>query len=265
MNKRRLISLDLDGTLLDPDYHISELTISLLRRLEQDGDIIFLNSGRPVRTLEKYHNLIGLSSPYCAYAGKFVGRLNSPCLPHFDPCFHKKDILPVLKGIENKIQFFMAENHFHQVQNKSNPFLDKYFPPEGIDSKMVNSLDEIIDDIKIMVIESDADILDYLENGLADVPIHVHPWKEKNYYEFVVDGLDKGTAVSLAASTYGIERNDIYAFGDSPNDFPMLEAAGHPFAMLGCKSSKLAAAFPATKKGNAEDGVAYQLLLELGD
>ena len=265
MNKRHLISIDLDGTLLRKDYTVSAFTIGVLTQLEKQGDIIFLNSGRPIRTLEHFHKIIGLTSPYCAYAGSFVGLLDSPCLPHFDPHFKKEDILPYLKPLEPNLLFFMGENHRCHAQNHPDPFMEKYFPCEGIASSYIQSLDELMDEMKILVVQSKIDVKEYLESRLPlNSPIRVHKWKEDDYYEIIISGVDKGTAISLVAQTYGIDKENIYAFGDSLNDYPMLEVAGHPYALLGCKSSRLAKAFPATIKSNAEDGVAYQLLTELG-
>lgn len=41
----------------------------------------------------------------------------------------------------------------------------------------------------------------------------------------------KGRALTELAEIYGIETQDIYAIGDSPNDLSMFEVAGHRIAM----------------------------------
>ncbi len=41
-----MIALDMDGTLLNEDHEMSELTVALLRRLSAEGVIIVLATGR---------------------------------------------------------------------------------------------------------------------------------------------------------------------------------------------------------------------------
>jgi hydroxymethylpyrimidine pyrophosphatase-like HAD family hydrolase len=57
----------------------------------------------------------------------------------------------------------------------------------------------------------------------------------------------------------GIGKENVIAFGDSDNDYEMLLLAGRPFVMEGCHSPLLLQAFPHTKKGNDQDGLALAL------
>ncbi|MCY8277473.1 HAD family hydrolase, partial [Bacillus inaquosorum] len=58
------------------------------------------------------------------------------------------------------------------------------------------------------------------------------------------------------AEIYGIETQDIYAIGDSPNDLSMFEVAGHRIAMENA-IDELKEKSTFVTKSNDENGVAY--------
>ena len=68
-----------------------------------------------------------------------------------------------------------------------------------------------------------------LKKGLcADYEMMVH---DIPVMEIVPKGCSKGTGIQLVCRKLGIAREQTYAFGDSVNDLPMFEAAGHSIAM----------------------------------
>lgn len=72
MKKRYLIALDMDGTLLDDKKEISKETKEYLKYLENDGNVIAIASGRPLRAIMPYYNEIGLTGPIACYNGACV-------------------------------------------------------------------------------------------------------------------------------------------------------------------------------------------------
>ena len=74
---------------------------------------------------------------------------------------------------------------------------------------------------------------------------------------------DKGHALKKLAAHYGVDRSNIYAIGDSPNDLSMFDEAGHRIAM-GNAVDVIKEKSTYITKGNHEDGVAYfiDLLLQ---
>jgi Cof subfamily protein (haloacid dehalogenase superfamily) len=71
-------------------------------------------------------------------------------------------------------------------------------------------------------------------------------------------GLDKGTGLAAVASRLGVPAEDVIAFGDMPNDLPMLTWAGHGVAMANAHPAVLDVADEVTAP-NSEDGVALVL------
>src|ERR1700687_1384347 len=76
--------------------------------------------------------------------------------------------------------------------------------------------------------------------------------------EVVPLGISKATGVEELARPLGITADDVVAFGDMPNDVPMLRWAGFGVAMGNAHPDTLAAADEVTAP-NTEDGVARVL------
>ena len=71
-------------------------------------------------------------------------------------------------------------------------------------------------------------------------------------------GISKAMGIEEIARPLGVNAEDVVAFGDMPNDVPMLRWAGHGVAMGNAHSEAVAAADEVTA-GNDDDGVARVL------
>src|SRR5207249_3912224 len=78
------------------------------------------------------------------------------------------------------------------------------------------------------------------------------------FLEIASASVQKGAALAAFCSQYGIEAHEVVAFGDMPNDLPMLEWAGLGVAVANAHPLVLQAADVVTRS-NEEDGVAYLL------
>ena len=67
--------------------------------------------------------------------------------------------------------------------------------------------------------------LEWVLEGTHDIYYSTVP------YEIVPRGFSKATGMQFLTDHFGVSRENTYAFGDSSNDLPMLEFAGHSIAM----------------------------------
>jgi hypothetical protein len=81
--------------------------------------------------------------------------------------------------------------------------------------------------------------------------------------ELSAAGVDKARGLRVACERHGIDLDDVIAFGDMPNDLPMIRIAGHGVAVANAHTDVLAAADEITAS-NADDGVAQVLERLLG-
>ena len=76
--------------------------------------------------------------------------------------------------------------------------------------------------------------------------------------EMSAPGVTKASTLALLAADLGVEAADVVAFGDMPNDLPMLEWAGTSYAMAGAHATVFEAAGRVAPHHD-EDGVASVL------
>jgi hydroxymethylpyrimidine pyrophosphatase-like HAD family hydrolase len=76
--------------------------------------------------------------------------------------------------------------------------------------------------------------------------------------EISASGINKASTLARLCAERGVAAADVIAFGDMPNDLPMLEWAGRPVAVANAHADVLAAVAEVTAS-NDEDGVAIVL------
>ena len=78
---------------------------------------------------------------------------------------------------------------------------------------------------------------------------------ERAPLEIAAFGVSKATALTALCASWGISPAEVIAFGDAPNDLPMLSWAGTAYAVANAHAPVLAAT-PLHTASNDEDGVA---------
>jgi 5-amino-6-(5-phospho-D-ribitylamino)uracil phosphatase len=260
MTKRHLIAIDVDGTLLDKEAHLSTLTSSVLKERIAKGDVIVLASGRPWRSLRPYYMALGLTGPVICYNGALVF---DPAKESFKPLkklFKKEDIQSISSQMSPQILSLMCESETTIYANKEDEYLSHYFPYAGMKKEIGAFPDAIKEDTYTAIFSCLPENDETLRNAIeSHAPLKFRHWRGVPYSEAYYSGVDKGSALLYVMAELGFKQEDVIAFGDSDNDYEMLALAGHPFAMAESKSPLLLANFPHTKKGNDHDGVALAL------
>lgn len=79
--RKRLVAIDLDGTLLNQHHNLSERSIKVLRELSDQGITISIATGRSKKNIERYVRELALSQPFIpvicyngAYGLKYVAQ-----------------------------------------------------------------------------------------------------------------------------------------------------------------------------------------------
>jgi hydroxymethylpyrimidine pyrophosphatase-like HAD family hydrolase len=91
--------------------------------------------------------------------------------------------------------------------------------------------------------------------GLVEV---THSSTADTLLEMSAGGVSKGSTLAALCASEGIAPGQVLAFGDMPNDLPMLRWAGRSVAVANAHPDVLAAANEVTGSCN-EDGVAQVL------
>lgn len=258
----KLIALDMDGTLLNSDKKITELTKKAIKKAAAHGVKVVLATGRPLEGIYASLEELGLICPG-NYALSFNGALA------VDVCTKKPLFSSSLKGRDYKKldalsrQLGVNCHAFSVRQGLITRRVNRYTQVEAdinhIDIHIVDPAADIADDediIKVMFIDEP----DILSAAAAKLP----QWTRDDYnsfrsapffFEFMQKNVDKGAGLKQLAEHLHIARDEIIACGDEGNDMAMIKYAGLGVAMGNAIDSIKEAADYITDT-NDRDGIA---------
>ena len=257
----KLICSDIDGTLLNIERELSEITIAQVQRVSPIP-FILISSRMPAAMHHLQRDLKNESTPLIAYNGGLVLADNQ--------IIHSTFIAPTMiqhvadQCTENNVHLSLYFNDEWYV-----PSMDFWAKREENNTKVtptVKSTSEVITSwtqeekgahkIMCMGDENEIDVLyNYLEKNHSD---DVHLYRSKpTYIEISHKAISKKTAIEmlLKHSYQTVNMDEIVAFGDNFNDIEMLEAVGMGVAVSNAQTQVLEIANMVTDT-NKNDGVA---------
>lgn len=262
----RLVASDVDGTLLDHTEKVTERTSRVVRAMVDAGTPFVLSTGRPPRWISPVVDQLGFA-PMCVCAnGAVIYDSNSDRI--LDAQTLSADTLhwlaelayDALPGCGLAAERVGASAHDAATpQFVSSPgYEHAWLNPDNTEVSHAEVLD--VPAVKLLVRLSAASsgamasTLAPLLAGRADLTFST----DNGLIELSAPGVTKASGLNIVANRLGVRAEDIAAFGDMPNDVPMLEMVGLGVAMGNAHPAALAAANEVTTT-NAEDGVARVL------
>jgi len=259
----KLVATDLDGTLLHTDGTVTDRTREVLDALDARGVTVVFVTGRPIRWMEPlWHHVGDHGLAICSNGGivyDVPGRsvIEARTIPRHIG-------LKVADLIRTAIPGSVFALEKTTGFGKEPVFLPRPEDQENADLR-VGPLDEIFDDtvVKLLALHLEMAPDDYWAQveHLVGHAVTTTWSSVGSLIEMSAAGVTKASTLELLCAERGIAPSDVIAFGDMPNDIPMLEWAGTSYAMANGHASTIAAA-DHTAPRNDEDGVA-QVLEEL--
>jgi len=262
--KKRLLFLDLDGTLLNDAKQITHGNKEALERTLQRGHGVIIATGRPLKSALALARRLELDQPGCytiAYNGAKVYDWSKQ-----ETIFSRThEIPPVLRVFEK------ANKMGEHIQTYDSE--DVLVEPQGDDEavrrycQMVGMTFRVIEDVRKDLKENPVKCL-AINYEKKDGLLQMQDWIRENmpemdcffsceqFLEIVPKGMNKGEAVKMLCNLLGVEIENAVAVGDAANDLAMLKAAGIGVAMCNGSNEVKAAADYITTRDNNHDGVA---------
>ncbi len=257
-----MVAVDLDGTLLRSDGSISPRTRRALDLVTGAGIRVVAVTARPPRQVHQVAQAAGLRGIAICSNGALVYDLASERAVHQD-CLDEKvarslvsslrDELPgVCFAVEAGLRYGCEESYFVAHRNRYN----LQDPAMTLDDAMVLCGLGLT---KLIVQHPDhpfPELLDATQRHAGDLGTVTH--SGYHFVEVAAAGVTKAGALKALCASAGISPEAVIAFGDMPNDLPMLEWAGRSVAVANAHAEVLAKAGEVTLS-NDEDGVAIVL------
>lgn len=254
----RLVATDLDGTLLHIDGTVTARTREALIAVEERGVTVVFVTGRPIRWMEDLwehvggHGLAILSNGgilYDVHARSVRMSRTIPVGVGLEVAAVLRKAVPGTTFAVERLEGFAKEPGF----------VSRVPPPPDL---TVGPLEDVLDDtaVKLLARHEDLDP----EQFWAEVESHVGglvttTWSSAGaLVEMSARGVSKASTLELLCRDRGIESSQVLAFGDMPNDLPMLEWAGTSYAMANAHA-RVQEVADHVAPANEEDGVAVVL------
>ena len=262
----RLIAIDIDGTLLNPEFRVSETDLATLRRSHAQGIEVILVTGRrhtfalPIaqqlgfdlwlissngavtRSLsgETFHRDL-LPEPTCRQLVHVMREFRGQTVLTFDSNGPGTIVIERLDQLEGSIQRWLEKNMQYiqfvvpiEASLTTDPVQAMFCGPVADMQRVLQQLDA--SGLRITVLRTE------------------YPGRDLSIVDVLNADCSKGHALERWANYRGITREQVMAIGDNYNDIEMLAFAGHPFIM-GNASEELRSRGWKLTRSNAESGV----------
>jgi Cof subfamily protein (haloacid dehalogenase superfamily) len=259
----RLVATDLDGTLVRSDGSVSERTRRALVAAEASGIEVVFVTGRPLRWAREVFEHVGGHGEAVISNGALVWDVARDEALRVRP-IERTTVTDVADRLRRAIPGTAFAVETLAGIGLEHEFLERYQVPEG---SRRGAIAELLDGpvVKLLARHGELqpqefwDAADDLVGGMVEIT-----WSSSStLLEMSASGVTKASTLALFADERGIPADQVVAFGDMPNDLPLLAWAGTSYAMSNAHPTVLKAA-DRTAPPNDEDGVAVVLEEILG-
>jgi Cof subfamily protein (haloacid dehalogenase superfamily) len=263
----RLVASDIDGTLIRGDGSLSKRTVDVIDRLTDRGVPVVLVTGRPVRWLRQLYDQMAEPVPAVCANGAIVYDPDTDEVLFANP-LSVDLLLEVTKKLREAVPDIVLAV---EVENGRSFWYEEAWPlnwdGEHKSVRVLATPEELtsVPAVKLLARsagrEPDA-FYELVGKTLGPLAETTHS-SSTALVEISAAGVTKAAGLAWLCEREGFTAADVIAFGDMPNDVPMLTWAGHSVAMGNAHPAVREVADEVTLT-NDEDGVAAYLETAFG-
>ena len=231
----KLVSIDVDNTLVDSRKMIPPINIDAIRQAHQELGIHFtINSGRIAASVRRYMEQIGVHECFPSLGGVTVQTWDGRVLDeHFVDREASIEICSMARALGIGLFAFRLEGW--TLDEGQDYWAESEYKASGVRGKMTDMTLFLRENKagKLLGACMDADAVSELEKRIKkDLSDRVDCFKSSQLFlEIMPKGINKGTAINVLCKHYGIEKQNVMSIGDYYNDIDMFNASGFSVAM----------------------------------
>ncbi|WP_251318513.1 Cof-type HAD-IIB family hydrolase [Flintibacter muris] len=259
----KLISLDLDGTLLTPEGTVTAAARAAIAKARAAGVRVVINTGRPVQEGVFFAKEAGCDLLTSGAGGGLVadGETGQIIRCWGVPEPSARRALELCLSWDTQLIVYAGEKFMVNAAYKK--LMETFYPFPVFHEAVIVTEDFWAymesHNLPLVKIHGEIGPGGCPTEQLAALPGVTLTSSSSHDFELTADSADKGTALGVIAGRYNIPLNQCAAVGDSENDMSAFGVVGLPIAMDNAPE-KVKAAAARIAPSNAEDGVAWAIL-----
>ncbi|WP_336245511.1 Cof-type HAD-IIB family hydrolase [Nonomuraea sp. SYSU D8015] len=253
------MATDLDGTALRTDGTVSPRTVAAFAKAEAAGAVLVFVTGRPPRWMGGVASAVRHHGLAICANGALIYDLHTERIveSHLIAVDVLEEVVAQLRANVSGLVF--------SVEYEAGFAHESDFLLGGLDRKGIAGA-VCVESVtgrpcaKLLALHPSmgADELQAVVHELVGHLVTATHSSSRGLIEMSAQGVTKATALAALAAEHGIKPSQAIAFGDMPNDLPMLSWAGTSYAVANAHPAVLAAVDHVTAANN-DDGVAQVL------
>ena len=281
----KIVAIDMDGTLLNNEGKVTARTAAAIRKYQEMGGIVVINTGRAFPMAAKIIRTAGISCDYICLNGAAVYDTDGTCLSSVSMSY--EDIC-LLRQVEQKHHVFIdyltsegaltsgtrafTEDHYIYQAIAMAEEAGKTTTKEAALARFHSILNSIqfecdiesrieqnVSFFKVVIVAMDPHILSEIKTLLKDMPQFAVSSSFKTNIEVTASHVNKGRTLIEYAAAKGISMEEIMVIGDSENDLAMLNKPFGKTVAMGNAEDEIKDICSEVTLSNEEDGVAWAI------
>lgn len=253
----KILFFDIDGTISDEDTGvIPESCIKAIKKAQANGHLCFVNTGRPICTIEQPILNLGMDGYICG-CGCYIEYQGKALLESKLPIETCRRVVKSSKS-NNIYSVFEGVDGIYWDPNNTHPAVKSVFERYtkcGFDMSKT-WYDENLSFDKWACWVDEKSNFEAFENDIKDEFTIIQ--RASDFYEIIQKEYSKATGIQFLLDYFNLKLEDAYAFGDSTNDLSMLEYVENSIAM-GNASDLVKEKVKFITKSVHEDGIEYAM------
>jgi Cof subfamily protein (haloacid dehalogenase superfamily) len=270
---KKLIALDLDGTLLLSDHTIGAKTKNILHDLYLKGHHITIATGRILQSASVIPEMLGFPCHLVACNGAVVfHRENHPVISHNFNYELVKEIIKIM--LEEDIYFHLYTEdtiYCNRIEHTAKAFEKSMTESEHSHVKgvfVIKDAQDLLDKkpniYKFGIYQDGTYDFDKVRARFDALEGIETVFSNTNLLDLMIDGVSKWSGIDELATALSVTNDNVIVFGDNENDLQMIEGAGVGVVMGNAKDAIKAYANHVTTT-NDEEGIYTFLTNYLGE
>lgn len=224
----KVLFLDIDGTILKPDYTYDPSTKEAIEKAKGNGIEVFLATGKPFYEIKSVATELNITS-FISFNGAYA-TMNGKEL--FKRPFKKELVEHYLRlAKENGHEIGLYTDHRSEYTDLNAPSVQNFTKALHMTENAQLNENKIPPALGVTLMGVNDENLE---------PYHIDPsvrlsqvsvYGTEDCYDLIRQDVNKGIGVEHVLKELGLDKNEAIAFGDGMNDKEMLETVGHSVAM----------------------------------